>query len=131
MKVQGRLNTEPMAKKQNVDRPRVGSDSRQPSPRRRSAIVPAGAAQLVRVVLPPGTAISGAREQRAHVTTGPPPLDDRQPRQAGPSYKSLLYRNTSITPFVGDERASEIVSLARAKLRRGTSNNLCTAPYTN
>ena len=36
---------------------------------------------------------------------------------------------TSITPFVGDERASEIVSLARAKLRRGTSNNLCTAPY--
>ena len=38
---------------------------------------------------------------------------------------------TSITPFVGDERASEIVSLARAKLRRGTSNNLCTAPYTN
>ena len=38
---------------------------------------------------------------------------------------------TSIAPFVGDERASEIVSLARAKLRRGTSNNLCTAPYTN
>ena len=37
--------------------------------------------------------------------------------------------STSITPFVGDERASEIVSLARAKLRRGTSNNLCTAPY--
>ena len=36
---------------------------------------------------------------------------------------------TSITPFVGDVRASEIVSLARAKLRRGTSNNLCTAPY--
>ena len=37
--------------------------------------------------------------------------------------------NTSITPFVGDERASKIVSLARAKLRQGTSNNLCTAPY--
>ena len=37
--------------------------------------------------------------------------------------------HTSITPFVGDVRASEIVSLARATLRRGISNNLCTAPY--
>ena len=41
----------------------------------------------------------------------------------------LIHGKTSITPFVGDERASEIVSLTRAKLRRGTSNNLCTAPY--
>ena len=47
----------------------------------------------------------------------------------GTHYKKNLYIYTSITPFVGDERASEIVSLARAKLRRGISNNLCSAPY--
>ena len=42
---------------------------------------------------------------------------------------NILDKLTSITPFVDDEQASEIVSLARAKLHRGTSNNLCTAPY--
>ena len=36
---------------------------------------------------------------------------------------------TSKTPFGATNGASEIVSLARAKLCRGTSNNLCTAPY--